>query len=164
MDLSEYDLEDLLLAAMKSEIDSKNLYTRIGKKIKNGLLIDKLNFLASEEEKHYVYVEDIYKNHYPEKQIKLPKETPVPLPGVTIKSEDMPISKIISMAMNAEQSAHDFYNSLATRFEDGSKINITLRYFADMENQHYKILEMEKESMERFEEADVYWPMVHAGP
>jgi len=33
-----------------------------------------------------------------------------------------------------------------------------------MEIGHYKILETEKVSMERFEEGDVYWPMVHAGP
>jgi hypothetical protein len=33
-----------------------------------------------------------------------------------------------------------------------------------MELGHYKLLEVEKESMERFEEADVYWPMMHIGP
>jgi rubrerythrin len=67
-------------------------------------------------------------------------------------------------AMNAEQSASDFYKNLAGRFEKGSKINNTLLYFSDMEIGHYKILEMEKNSMERYEEDDVYWPMVHAGP
>jgi rubrerythrin len=78
--------------------------------------------------------------------------------------EELPVSKLLTMAMNAEEKAEDFYKSLAGRFEEGSKIHNTLLYFADMEKGHYKILEMEKESMERFEESDVYWPMVHVGP
>jgi len=106
----------------------------------------------------------VYKNHFPEKKIKLPRKTPVPLPEVVITSKDMPLSKLLREAMGAEQVASEFYTSLASRFEAGSKIHNTLLYFADMERGHYKILEMEKESMERFEEADVYWPMVHAGP
>jgi rubrerythrin len=163
MDLSAFDLEDLLLAAIKSEVESKDLYTKMAKKTKNGLLKDKLEFLANEEEKHRSFIEEICKNHFPEKEIILPKKTPVPLPEVFF-SEETPLSKLLSQAMNAEQSASDFYRSLAGRFEEGSKLHNTLLYFSDMEVGHYKILEMEKESMERFEEGDVYWPMVHVGP
>jgi rubrerythrin len=163
MDLSNFDVEDLLLAAIKSEVDSKELYLKMSKKTKNGLLQDKLKFLSKEEEKHRLFVEDIYRNHFPEKDVILPKKTPVPLPKVEI-TEDIPLSKLLRIAMDSEQSASDFYKILAERFEEGSKINNTLLYFSDMELGHYKILEMEKESMERFEEADVYWPMVHVGP
>ena len=66
--------------------------------------------------------------------------------------------------MDAELAASDFYKSLSDYFEEGSKMHNTLLYLSDMEKGHYKILEVEKESMDRFEEADVYWPMVHAGP
>ncbi|UCF11794.1 MAG: ferritin family protein [Thermoplasmatales archaeon] len=163
MDLSNFDLEDLLLAAIKSEVDSKELYLKMSKKTKNGLLQDKLKFLSKEEEKHRLFVEDIYRNHFPEKDVILPKKTPVPLPKVEI-TEDIPLSKLLRSAMDSEKSASDFYKILAERFEEGTKINNTLLYFSDMELGHYKILEMEKESMERFEEADVYWPMVHVGP
>ncbi len=163
MDLSGFDLEELLLVAIKSEIESNKLYLKMSKKTKNGLLEDKLKFLANEEEKHRLFVEDIYKNHYPENKIVLPRTSPVPLPEVKI-SEDLPLSLLIKEAMNAEQSASDFYRSLAGRFEEGTKLNNTLLYFSDMEKGHYKLLETEKESMERFEEGDVYWPMVHVGP
>jgi rubrerythrin len=78
--------------------------------------------------------------------------------------EDTTLSTILKSAMKAEKSAHDFYKSFAEKFPDGSKINQTLSYFADMETGHYKILETEVESIERFEEADVYWEMVHVGP
>jgi rubrerythrin len=79
-------------------------------------------------------------------------------------TDDTPLSVLLKDAMNAEQNASDFYKNLAERFEQGSKINNTYLYFSDMEIGHYKILEMEKNSMERYEEDDVYWPMVHAGP
>jgi len=163
MNLDSFKLDELLLTAIKSESDSNKLYKKIAKKTKNGLLQDKLEFLAKEEEKHQEFIEDIYRNHFPDEKIKLPVDSPVPMPKINL-DEEMPVSKLLSMAMNAEEKAGDFYKSLAGRFELGSKINNTLLYFSDMEKGHYKILEMEKESMERFEESDVYWPMVHVGP
>ena len=163
MDLSSYNLEDLLLAAIRSEEDSNQLYIKMAKKTKNGLLKDKLEFLAKEENKHRQFIEELYANHYPDNDLVLPKESPVPLPKIEF-TEGTPISKILNQAMGAEQSASEFYKSLATRYEAGNKIHNTLLYFSDMEIGHYKILKTEKESMERFEDADVYWPMVHAGP
>jgi len=163
MDLSSFDLKDLLLAAIKSEKDSNELYSKIAKKTDNGLLKDKLNFLAKEEENHRRFIEDIYSNHYPDEDLSIPRETPVPLPEIKM-DEDTPVSRLLSQAMVAEKEASDFYKHLSSRFEDGSKIHNTLMYFSDMETGHYKILEMEKNSMERYEEDDVYWPMVHAGP
>jgi rubrerythrin len=163
MDLHNFKLDELLLAAIKSEEESKQFYKKLTKKTKNGLLQDKLEFLAKEEEKHRKFVEDVYMNHFPDKEIKIPASSPVPLPVVEL-NEDMPLSKLVYEAMKAEMAASDFYISLAKKFEQGTKLHNTLLYFADMEKGHYKILETEKESMERFEEADVYWPMVHAGP
>jgi len=163
MDLGHYDLEILLLAAIKSEVESNKLYKKMSKKTKNGLLKNKLEFLAKEEEKHKDFIEEIYINHYPDKKLKLPDKTPVPLPEVKMTNET-PLSLLLKDAMNAEMNASEFYKNLAGRFEEGSKIYNTLFYFSDMEIGHYKILEMEKNSMERYEEDDVYWPMVHVGP
>lgn len=163
MDLSTYTLEDLLLSALKSEYDSKKIYARLAKTTENHLLKDKLLFLANEEAKHKQFIEELYHKHYPSKHITLPTKTPVPLPELTI-TEDTPLSTALKKAMNAEQQASDFYKSLAIRYTQEKQIHNTLLYFADMEIGHLRILEQEKESMERFEEADVYWPMVHAGP
>jgi len=163
MNLENFDLEELLLTAIKSEVESNKLYSKMSKKTKNGLLEDKFKFLAVEEEKHRAFIEEIYMNHFPNKEIKLPAKTKVPLPEVEY-NEETPLSKLLKQAMEAEISASKFYRSFADRFEQGSKIHNTLLYFADMEIGHFKILETEKESMERFEENDVYWPMVHVGP
>jgi rubrerythrin len=164
VDLKKYTLEDVLLAAMKSEIESNTVYTKIAEQVKNGLLKDKMKFLAKEEEKHRKFIEQVYKGKFPKKKLIIPKTTPVPLPKLIIPNEDTPLGTVLKSAMQAEQSAHEFYQSLSKQFTNDEKIRHTLTYFADMELQHYKILEIEKESMDRFEEADVYWPMVHAGP
>lgn len=163
MDLNNFNLEDLLLSAIKSEEESSKIYKKIMKKTKNGLLQDKLKFLAKEEEKHKAFIEEIYMNHFPDKKINLPLKIPVPLPEIKVTNET-PLSILLSEAMNAEDVASNFYKKLAERFEKGSKINNTLLYFSDMEIGHYKILEQEKYSMQRYEEDDVYWPMIHAGP
>jgi rubrerythrin len=164
VDLKKYTLEDLLLAAMKSEMESNTVYIKIAEQVKNGLLKDKLKFLAKEEEKHRKFVEQVYKAKFPRKKFTIPKTTPVPLPKLIIPNEDTQLGVVLNSAMQAEQAAHDFYQSLSKQFTKDKRICNTLSYFADMELQHYKILEIEKESMDRFEEADVYWPMVHAGP
>jgi rubrerythrin len=164
VDLKKYTLEDVLLAAMKSEIESNTVYTKIAEQVKNGLLKDKMKFLAKEEEKHRKFIEQVYKGKFPKKKLIIPKTTPVPLPKLILPDEDTPLGTVLKSAMQAEQLAHEFYQSLSKQFTNDEKIRHTLTYFADMELQHYKILEIEKESMDRFEEADVYWPMVHAGP
>ena len=164
MDLKSYELEVLLLAAIKSEVESQTMYTKLANQVNNWLLKDKLEFLAQEEEKHRQFIEEIYMNHFPDEKLVLPKKTPVPLPEVHVPDENIPISRVLEEAMLAEKTASDFYQSLSNRFPDDTQIKNTLLYFADMETGHFKLLEHEKESAERFEEADVYWPMVHAGP
>lgn len=164
MDLRKYTLEDLLLAALKSESESNDIYTKMAEQVKNGLLKDKLNFLASEEQKHQAFIEQVYKAKFPKKKILIPKTTPVPLPPLVLPDEETSLSTLLKSAMQAEKSAHEFYQELSKQFTKDEKIRNILSYFADMELQHYKILEIEKESMDRFEEADVYWDMVHVGP
>jgi rubrerythrin len=164
MDIASYNLEDLLLAAIKSEEESKEVYATLSEHVKNGLMKDKFKFLAKEEQKHKQYITDLYNAEFPDKTLHLPTKTPVPLPEVSIpKDEDIQISKILGQAMKAEQAASDFYLALSERYQDKTVKNM-LHYFADMEMGHYRILEQEKESVEWFEQSDVYWPMIHAGP
>ena len=65
--------------------------------------------------------------------------------------------------MYAEQAAQDFYNTFSELFEEGSDLRKTLQYFANMELGHYNILKVEKDNMEKYEEYDEYWPMMHIG-
>jgi len=164
VDYSIFDLEDLLKAAIKSEIDSKNLYLKLSNRVKNYLLKDKLKFLAKEEGLHQAAITKMFKQEFPRKELTIPKKTPVPLPEVKITNKNIPLSRILGQAMQAEKAAHDFYQQLSKFFEKDLKVKNTLNYFATMEMSHYKILEVEKQSMESYEEADEYWPMMHIGP
>ena len=164
MELTNYNRKDLLLSAIKSEVDSYRIYSTLAKQVNNGLMKDKFNFLAGEEMKHRQFLESIYKNEFSIDNIILPEQSPVPLPQVTIpEDEEISISKVLSQSIEAEKAAADFYLSLSRQFED-KDIQYMLHYFSDMELGHMRLLEQEKESMEWFEQADVYWPMIHAGP
>ena len=59
MDLTKYTLEELLITAIKSEVDSNTIYTKLANQVKNGLLKDKLHYLAKEEEKHNIFIESL---------------------------------------------------------------------------------------------------------
>jgi rubrerythrin len=162
--LSKFDEHTILLAALRSEIGSKEVYQQIADSVKNALLKDKLKFLASEEEKHRSIIEGVYREKFVDKALHIPEKSPVPLPEITITDEMMPLSEVFSMAMNAEMAAYDFYNELATLYENNPRLKKTIEYVATMEMGHYKLLEIEKNNMERFEDFDVYLPQVHVGP
>ena len=164
MDLSEFDEGTLLLAALRSEIDSKAVYEQVAGRVKNALLKDKLKFISGEEEKHRSLIEGIYKERFPSKEIAIPENSPVPLPELKITDEMMPLSEVFSMAMNAETAAYEFYRQLAGLYEDNPKLNKMITYIASMEMGHYRLLEIEKHNMERFEDFDVYLPQIHVGP
>jgi rubrerythrin len=164
MDLSNYSEEDLLLSAIKSEVDSKEVYSKLADVVKNFFLKDRLKFLASEEEKHRAFLVSLFMKKIPKKDIVLPEKTPVPLPELKLASEDILISDVLEKAMRAEMAAHDFYMKMADRFADDSDVQKTLQYFASMEIGHYKLLEVEKQKALDFEQYDQVCPMMHAGP
>ncbi len=164
MDIEEYSKKDLFLAAMKSEVESRNVYQKLANRVRNFMLKDKLQFLADEEQKHYDYFSFLWKKVFQEDKIVLPEKSPVPLPELSIESDDERFSDIFQHAMDAEKAAHYFYLSLANRFKMDDDISRQLRYIASMEMGHYKLLEIEKEQAEEYEKYDVEFPLMHVGP
>jgi rubrerythrin len=164
MDLSKFALADLLLAAVKSEIDSKNIYTKLALQVKNAFLQERMNFLALEEKKHQQALENIFCQRFPGQDIVVPDHPVVPLPEIRFGHELVPLSEIIAQAMKAEQAAHDFYLQLAERFGDDFEKKNLLLYFSMMEMGHYKLLELEKSNLERLEEFGQEQEMIHLGP
>jgi rubrerythrin len=155
-------MEDLLLAAIKSEVDSEATYIKLANKVKNGFLSDKLMFIAKEENKHNEFLISVYKMNMQKEPI-LPDASPVPLPEVNVSSNMIPPSDIIFQAMKAEEAASEFYRAISERFED-EETKKMLIYLADMEIGHYKLLELEKEQLDREEEYEIEWEMMHIGP
>jgi len=163
MELNSFTLEELLLAAIKSEIKSRDIYKKIASSVSNALLKDRFEFLSKEEEKHREFIENIYKGRFSGKEIALPETTPVPLPEVQFEKENVPLSEILDQSMKAELAAHDFYKSLAEKFSEDIEVKKTLLFFSSMEMGHYQLLKLERENIERFEEFEDVNPMVHIG-
>jgi len=163
MDLDGFAVDTLLFAAIKSEIESRDVYSSVARRVKNAILSERLEFLAGEEAKHKAILERIFEQKFPGKQLELPAETPVPLPELSITDELVPLTDVFQRAMEAETAARLFYRSLADRMESDD-LRRTLEYLADMEMGHYQILQMEKGHLERFEEMGTHIPFVHEGP
>ena len=164
MDLTQFTLEELLLTAIKSEIEAFKIYSGLAQQVKNAALKDHLEFLAGEEKKHEDFLIKAYKDIFPEREIKPPDKTPVPLPSIHIEHELVKLSEILEQAMEAEMAAHEFYKELAKRFDDNRGVKNMLIKLSDMEMKHYKILEEEKEEVEKTEDSDIDWGMIHVGP
>ncbi len=153
MEIARYELEDLLTAAISSEIEAEKVYLELSDTVKNPFLKGRLKFLAGEEKKHKQFLEGIFRKRFPNKSIILPKESVVPLPHVRLYGETGAMRDIITVleeAMNAEKAAHDFYDSMKDRFND-EKIRKVLHYLAQMEQDHYDILKKERDEMEEVE-------------
>lgn len=163
MDTSLFSKEDLLLAAMKSEVESAEVYSRLSSSVSNFMLKDRFTFLFSEEEKHRTFFEWLYAREFPNRRIVLPEKSPVPLPQVRT-GKGIPLTDVLEDAMRSEQAAHDFYTGLAGRFADAPDIQSMLFYIASMERGHYKILEVERDNTALFESFEIAWPMTHVGP
>lgn len=162
MDLSSFSEEEIFISAIKSEVDANYIYTKLADVVKNAYLKDKLKFMAGEEDKHRQYLEKAFKIWFPGKEPELPKRTFVPLPKMMIPDEKVLLSEVIDSAMKAELAAHEFYTSFAEGFDEDSDTKKTLLYFADMEESYYRILKIEKENIEKFENYDA-WPMMQTG-
>ena len=96
------NLKELLEMALRAEIDSNNIYNEYSERVKNSILKEKFKFLANEESKHKVLIENIIKMKFPGEEITVPESTEVPLPVIKI-SENDPISKLLIQAMNVEK-------------------------------------------------------------
>ncbi len=163
MDYTKYSVEESILTAIKSEIEAKKVYEQIAEKVDNMMLKDRLLFLAKEEVKHREYFESLFKNLFPDKELKIPEKSPVPLPEIEIDKENILLSEILTKAMEAEMAAFDFYMSLAKKFDDNETRKM-LEYIAYMEKGHYNLLELERKVVESSEDYEIDWPMTHVGP
>lgn len=163
MDIYKYKLDELILVAIKSEIESEEVYSYIVKRVKNAILKDRMKWLAREEIKHKVFLESLYQNKFGKETIILPEKTIVPIPHITIESENQPISSILEQTMDAELFSKEFYAALIDRFED-KEVKKMLKLLSNMESEHYAILKSEVENAKIFEDYETIWPMTHLGP
>jgi len=164
MDLSKFKMEDVLLAAIKSEIEAKEVYDKLSRTVRTAHFKGRLEFLAQEEAKHKETLEGLFKDLCPGKQVRLPKKTPVPRPVVVVENKSPFVSVVLEGAMRAEKDSKDFYDSMARLFDDDVAVREIIESLARMEAGHYRFLEQEIERVKHEEDFVIDWPMMHSGP
>jgi len=164
VDLERFSTKELLLAAIRSEIESKIVYDRLANGVRNAFLKDRLLFIADEERKHREYLEGLYAETFKGEKLEVPMRSPVPLPEVKISMRYVPASTVMVQAMEAEKAASEFYKGLAPRFKGDDMTRSTIEYLSSMEMGHYRLLELEKERLDQEEVYEIEWELMHAGP
>ncbi len=163
-DIESFGLDELLLAAIKSEIESNRIYKKVARQVKNAFLKERLIFLAREELKHKIALKKLFQEIFKTAKITLPKKNFVPLPQIILKAETVPLSEIFKQAMKAEKETAQFYHLLAMKFVQKDEHKKLLNYLALMETGHFRIFEIEKDHLEEFEDYQQEIPLIHVGP
>jgi rubrerythrin len=158
MDLESYDPSLLISCAIQAEIQSRDVYRTQSERTTNKFLANKLALLSSEEETHRSILEQLFDRLFPDEQISIPAENPIPILVVDGFIEDGGENKglfeILEIAMNSELAARDYYLSMRSLFEGDTSTSKTLEYLASMELGHYRLLEHELDNQRIGQEFD----------
>ncbi len=146
--IARQPVKKLLGYAVRAEIDSNKIYTKLSKRVKNPLLKEKFLVLAFEEKKHKEVLERLFFSLYMGDKLQVPEVVDERLlPAVHIKPSTT-LVEILYQAMGAEKSAQDFYAALAGRVRQSKKK--ILEYLSKVEKSHYLMLRSEYTLAQQF--------------
>ncbi len=135
------DVPELLGLAIRSEIDSYQVYSEISSRLQNPLLKEKFRMLAFEEEKHRQILEKLTEKLYPQENLDIPeKADDVLIPSINLKA-DTSLVDILNQAMKAEEAAERFYAEFSRKTEGKSRS--ILEYLSRIEHSHFLMLKSE---------------------
>jgi rubrerythrin len=139
---------EILGIAIKSEIDSVELYQKLMSKIKNKAVKDRIMLIKQEEIKHRQLFENLHHKKFPEIEIKVPKTSIVPKVESAFK-QDLSPKELLEIAMENELASEKFYSELQKRSPDITSKGM-LQYLSKVEQSHYRLLKDEYEMLEQF--------------
>lgn len=144
-------LESYLEIAMQIEKDGAKFYSSAAKKINEYNSKKLLQFLAGEEKKHLVYLQNVLKSVRSKKSLKI--ETKAKKPPLFNKAKFKKIEKadtkaleIFNTALGIEKLNHDFYADMAKKVKNKDVKNI-LKMLAEQELQHKKLIGSHSEAL-----------------
>jgi len=158
----------VLGVAIRSEIDAAAFYNRLQAKVKNILLIQKLKFLALEEEHHPKILERLLGQRYPDKPKDIPESSLMPPIGVSLPAEPA-VPALFEAALKAEETAEAYYNEAAGRVEEEGGRRI-LAYLGRVERSHQAMISSEIDLIAKFpdyydvEDFNIGQDLFHVGP
>jgi rubrerythrin len=158
----------VLSVAVCSEIDAAAFYTRLQSRVKNALLVQKLKFLALEEEHHKKILEKLLAQKYPGQPQDAPASSLMPPIGVALPAEPS-VPALFEAALKAEETAEAYYSEAGARAEDEASRR-TLAYLGRVERSHQAMIRAELDLINRFpdyydvEDFHIAQDLFHVGP
>lgn len=158
----------ILGVAVRSEVDAAAFYARLQGRVKNPLLIQKLKFLALEEEHHKTILDRLLAQRYADQPREVPESSLMPPIGVSLPA-DPTVQALFEAALEAEKVAEAYYNDAAGRVEDEAGRRI-LAYLGRVERSHQAMIGSELDLLRQFpdyydvEDFHVAQDLFHVGP
>ncbi|HOW86989.1 MAG TPA: ferritin family protein [Candidatus Aminicenantes bacterium] len=158
----------ILGVAVRSEIDAAAFYTRLLGRVRNLLLVQKLKFLALEEEHHRALLERLLAERYRGRPVDAPESSLMPPIGASLPA-DPSVQALFEAALGAEKAAEAYYNEAAGRAEDEASRHI-LAYLGRVERSHQAMIGSELDLLRTFpdyydvEDFHVAQDLFHVGP
>jgi rubrerythrin len=159
---------EILSVGIRSEVDAAGFYTRLQARVKNVVLIQKLKFLAGEEEHHRKILERLFHQRFSDKPVGAPESSWMP-PIAAALGENPSVPALFQAALEAEETAEKFYEDAAGRVQDegGRKM---LGYLSRVERSHQAMIKSEIDLLEKFpdyynvEDFHIGEDLFHVGP
>ncbi len=159
---------EILAEAIRAEIEAAKFYSGLLLRVKNILLQQKLKFLALEEKKHRQLLERLYRDRFPEQELRIPDRPARSRPALVL-DEKSSIGELFAHALASEKFAEDFYRQARDNSSDEGSRKI-LAYLARVERSHYFLIKAEMDLLARFpdyydvEDFHLGQDLFHIGP
>lgn len=159
---------EVLGVAIRSEIDAASFYTRLQERVKNVVLLQKLKFLAMEEEHHRKILDRLLGQRFPDKDREVPESSLMPPISASLKA-DPSVLELFQAALQAEETAESFYMAAGDRAEDEGSRSL-LAYLGRVERSHQAMIKSEIELLSKFpdyysvEDFHIGQDLFHVGP
>ncbi|MBI5000972.1 MAG: hypothetical protein HZB92_05540 [Euryarchaeota archaeon] len=141
-ELSDYSMEEIYLAAIKSETEANGVYSKLAAQMKGDLLKARLLRLADDENKHATVLIQMFLKDFPGMSLNIPDKSPIPLPDIKDPMLYTPCD-VLESAIKAEWGAMEFYGAFSDIVKADAVKAMTLEYFYTMELGHMRLLEIE---------------------
>jgi rubrerythrin len=160
--------DEILAAAIRSEIQAADFYGGILERVKNVLLREKLKFLVLEEKKHRRILERLHADRFPDRELRVPETSGPRLPGASV-GEKSSVLDLFKAALEAEKIAEAFYRDARSAMTDAGSRKI-LGYLSRVERSHFFMIRSEIDLLSRFpdyydvEDFHLGQDLFHIGP
>lgn len=159
---------EVLAAAIRSEIDAADFYGGLLAWVHNILLRQKLEFLVLEEKKHRAILERLHAGRYPAAGLEIPAKSVRPRPAAKVDAASS-VLDLFKTALEAEKAAEEYYREARGRMSDAGSRKI-LEYLSRVERSHFFMIRSEIDLLSRFpdyydvEDFHLGQDLFHVGP